>query len=129
MKLNLTSKNWMSKMKTAFMASFIFLTAFNNTTNAQAIAAGSYTIGITYPSIGAAITALNTNSITGTGTVSIEIPAGYTETVTAGGYTLTCSGVAGSPIIFRKSGSGLNPLLTSATSGTGTPGTANQDWA
>lgn len=121
------NENRVSKLKLAVVASFVFVASIMNT-NAQAIAPGSYTIGIDYPTIDAAITALNTNSITGTGAVTIEIPAGYTETVTtAGGFSLTCSGDAGSPIIFRKNGAGLNPVVTSMTGGTGTPGSANQD--
>lgn len=126
MKLKLTKKNenGLNKMKLAIVACFIFITAITNKASAQALA-GPYTIGIDYPTINAAITALNTNSISAS--VVINVPAGYTETVPVGGFTLTCSGVAGNTITFQKSGVGANPILTAYAGGTGTPGSAFQD--
>lgn len=126
MKLIETNKsvNGFNKIKLALMAVVMFLALVNNKASGQALA-GSYTIGIDYPTIYAAITALNTNSISAS--VTINVPAGYTETAPVGGFTLTCSGVLGSTISFQKSGAGVNPLITAYAGGTGTPGTAFQD--
>lgn len=92
---------------------------------AQAQLSGSYTVTSDFPTLAAAITSLNVGSVSGP--VTINIPAGYTETVVTGGYTLTATGTAANPIIFQKSGSGANPLIKSYTGGTGTPSTAFQD--
>ncbi len=124
MKLKQKSKNWLSKLKPALIACLMFIAVVNNKVNAQALA-GSYTVGIDYPTIDAAITALNTNSISAS--VTINVPAGYTETVPVGGFTLTCSGTLGNTITFQKSGAGVNPLISAYAGGTGTPGTAFQD--
>lgn len=118
------TKTYMRKIITRLSA-IALLVLSTSLIKAQALA-GSYTIGISYPTIGAAIAALNTNSISAA--VTIEIPAGYTETVSAaGGFSLTCSGTAGTPIVFQKNGAGANPIVVSATGGAGTPGSAVQD--
>ena len=86
---------------------------------AQAQLSGSKTIPGDYPTVAAAITALNTQGV-GTGGVTFNIAAGYAETLgspTAGAITAT--GTAAAPIVFQKSGSGANPLI-SAGVGTGT---------
>jgi hypothetical protein len=111
--------------KSILKISAICLLVFTSTLiKAQALA-GSYTIGVSYPDIATAITALNTNSISASTT--IQIPSGYTETAPVGGYTLTCSGTAAAPIVFMKTGSGVNPLISAYSGGTGTPGTTVQD--
>jgi len=82
----------------------------------QAQISGTYTIpGATYPTIASAITALNTSGV-GTGGVTFNVTAGYTETfptLTSG--LITATGTSANQIIFQKSGSGANPLITSAT--------------
>ena len=74
---------------------------------------GTFTIGSDpYPSIASAISALNASGTT-TG-VTFNVPAGYTETFLSptAGLITTNSGSASSPIVFQKSGSGTNPLIT-----------------
>jgi hypothetical protein len=81
---------------------------------------GTKTIPGTYASIALAITDLNTQGV-GAGGVTFDVAAGYTETftsVTAGRIT-TITGSAASPVVFQKSGSGANPLITAGT-GAGT---------
>ncbi|MDP4282386.1 MAG: hypothetical protein Q8867_09590, partial [Bacteroidota bacterium] len=81
---------------------------------------GVKTIPGDYPSIRSAITALNTSGV-GSGGVTFNVAAGYAETfnsLTAG--LITATGTASNPIIFQKSGSGSNPIITAATPGVGT---------
>ena len=77
---------------------------------------GTYTIPGSYSTLAAAITALNTNGISGT--VTINIAAGYTETAPTNGYQLTATGTSSNQIIFQKSGTGADPLITAYTGGT-----------
>lgn len=83
---------------------------------------GSFTInpGITsctnYNSLYAIISELNTRGINGT--VTIDVPSGYTETAPLGGLQIKMCGLPDSiqpkntqSITFRKTGSGSNPLL------------------
>jgi trimeric autotransporter adhesin len=73
---------------------------------------GVKTIPGDYATIALAIADLNTSGI-GTGGVTFNVAAGYTETFsspTAG--LITASGTAADPVIFQKSGSGLNPVIT-----------------
>jgi len=83
---------------------------------AQAQVSGTFAIpGASYPTIASAITALNTSGV-GTGGVTFNVAAGYTETLpslTSG--LITATGTAANPIIFQKSGSGANPVITAAT--------------
>ena len=67
-----------------------------------------------YTSIASAITDLNTAGV-GSGGVTFNIAAGYTET---GNHTITASGTAATPIVFQKAGAGTNPVFTAGT-GTG----------
>jgi trimeric autotransporter adhesin len=74
-----------------------------------------------YATIEAAIVALNAQGV-GSGGVTFNIAAGHTETftvVTAGKITTT-TGSSTNPIIFQKSGSGANPLVTAPLNGIGT---------
>jgi hypothetical protein len=79
---------------------------------------GTYTIPGSYATLAAAVTALNTNGISGI--VTINIAAGYTETAPSGGYALTATGTSTNKIIFEKSGAGADPLFTAYTGGTAT---------
>lgn len=96
--------------------------------SAQALT-GTKTIGVDYPTLTAAISDLNTNGV-GTGGVVFNVPAGYTETISAT-LLVTATGTLANPITFQKSGAGANPVITAYTGGTGTPGTAISDgiWA
>ncbi|WP_165822087.1 T9SS type A sorting domain-containing protein [Hymenobacter edaphi] len=62
-----------------------------------------------YASLSAAITDLNTAGV-GAGGVTFNVAAGYTET--AANLTITATGTAANPIVFQKSGSGANPLIS-----------------
>ncbi|MCB9345381.1 MAG: HYR domain-containing protein [Lewinellaceae bacterium] len=78
-----------------------------------------------YATITLAVTDLNAQGV-GAGGVVFNIAAGYTETITAT-ISVTATGTIADPITFQKSGVGANPLITSYTGGTGTPGSAVQD--
>ncbi|MCE1165014.1 MAG: hypothetical protein LWX07_06405, partial [Bacteroidetes bacterium] len=85
-------------------------------TNSYAQLSGVKTIPGDYATISAAITALNSSGV-GSGGVTFNIAAGYTET--ASNLIITATGTSDSPVIFQKSGSGSNPLITAGV-GTGT---------
>ncbi len=90
------------------------------------IAAGTYTYGTggTYPTLAAAITALNTNGISGAVSLKSNVN-GWTETAPAGGYKLGSSILNGylaggaQLAIFGYIG-GSNTTITAFTPGTGT---------
>lgn len=84
---------------------------------------GVYTVPGSFSSIATAIGSLNAVGVSGA--VTINIQAGYTETILAG-YSLTATGTSANPITFMKSGSGANPLIT-AHVGVGTPTSSMQD--
>ncbi|MEP7107592.1 MAG: hypothetical protein ABI760_06405, partial [Ferruginibacter sp.] len=88
---------------------------------------GTQTIPGSYPTISAAVTALNAGGV-GAGGVTFNVAANYTETITAT-ISLTATGTAANPIIFQKDPltTGANPLVTAYTTGIGTPATAVQD--
>lgn len=77
-----------------------------------------------YATIQAAVADLNTQGV-GSGGVTFNVAAGHTETITTV-ISLTATGTAVNQIIFQKSGSGANPLIT-ANTGTNTPASAIQD--
>ena len=88
---------------------------------ARAQLAGPKTIGTDYPTLAAAIAALNAQGV-GAGGVIFNVPAGYTETfasATAGSITLSSTSAspstAANPVVFQKTGSGANPLITAGT--------------
>ncbi|MFZ4401773.1 MAG: T9SS type A sorting domain-containing protein [Bacteroidales bacterium] len=88
-----------------------------NTFIIQFTLSGTYTVGSggSYSTIEAAITSLNNTGI-GVGGVTFNVLAGHTETFstpTAG--ILNTTGSITKPIIFQKSGTGANPLITAAT--------------
>jgi len=72
-----------------------------------------------FPTVRAAIAALNAQGATGG--VTFNLAAGYSETFinTSDGLITTTTGSSGNQIIFRKSGTGANPVITAGT-GTGT---------
>ncbi|WDF48443.1 GEVED domain-containing protein [Chryseobacterium sp. KACC 21268] len=101
-------------MKKNLLASFIVLGV-----GMSAQVTGSKTIGMDYPNLNSAFADLNTNGL-GSGGVTLNIPAGYTETSPAGGYmlgstVLNASLSSENPLLIQKSGSGLNPLFTGST--------------
>jgi len=84
---------------------------------------GIKTIGTDYPTLADAFTDLNTNGV-GAGGVTLNIAAGYTETVPVGGFKLGSTALnaslsASNPLIIQKTGTGANPNFL-ASAGTGT---------
>ena len=92
-------------MKTVFL---IALFALVQNTFAQL--SGTKAIPGDYATIQAAIADLNTQGV-GSGGVTFNVAAGYTENTTAD-LTITATGTAGNAIVFQKSGVGANPLVT-----------------
>ncbi|MBK7028317.1 MAG: hypothetical protein IPH45_03510 [Bacteroidales bacterium] len=68
-----------------------------------------------YSTVEAAIADLNAQNV-GAGGVTFNIAANYVETFTSpsAGSITTLTGSATQPIVFKKSGSGLNPVITAA---------------
>ena len=81
---------------------------------------GTKTIPGDYPTVAAAIAALNSSGA-GAGGVTFNVAAGNIESFSTptAGYITTLTGSAANPIVFVKSGSGANPLIYAPT-GTGT---------
>jgi hypothetical protein len=106
-------------MKRMFVL-FGFMIVMNTISFSQI--SGTYTIpGATYPTITSAIAALNASGV-GSGGVTFNVTAGYTETFvspTAGYFTIPINMPnASNQIVFQKSGSGADPLITAGV-GTG----------
>ncbi len=106
------------------LLAFIFLVPFMCSVDTFAQISGTKTIPGDYATIDSAITDLNTQGV-GSGGVTFNVASGYTETAPAGGYllgsaALNASTSAGNPIVFQKSGTGTNPLITAFTPGTST---------
>ncbi len=80
-----------------------------------------------YSTITAAVAALNSVG-PGTGGVTFNIAATYTETIFAP-ISLSATGTSSNPIVFQKNSAtiGANPLITAYTGGSGTPATNVQD--
>jgi trimeric autotransporter adhesin len=72
---------------------------------------GIKTIPGDYATISSAITALNSAGV-GSGGVTFNVAAGYTET--ASNLIITATGTSANPIVFQKSGAGADPLITAA---------------
>jgi|GEM_PF-1594490 len=85
--------------------------------------AGNYSIPGCFPTVASAIDYINTNGVTGTGTVQFDVAAGYTETAPAGGFTVIATGTSTLGIAFVKSGTGANPIFKA--SGTQSVGSLN----
>ncbi len=105
--------------------SLLLVSIVLSTTALKAQLSGVKTIPTDYASIALFVTDVNTQGV-GAGGVTLNVPAGYTETST-GVISLTATGTIANPIIIQKSGAGANPVITSYTGGVGTPGTAVQD--
>ncbi len=97
---------------------------------------GNYTIGAGLPtctnyiSFAAAISDLNSRSISGN--VRFTVNGGYTETAPSGGLKLGSaklndSTATGKTIAFQKGAAGANPLITAFTGGGNLPTSANPD--
>ncbi|MDQ3191789.1 MAG: hypothetical protein M3Q58_09355, partial [Bacteroidota bacterium] len=93
----------------SLLQAFIFL-AFSSATFAQLT--GVKTIPGDYLTIAAAITDLNASGV-GTGGVSFNVAANYTETGMM--PVITATGTVNNTIIFQKSGTGTNPTITAGT--------------
>jgi hypothetical protein len=93
--------------------------------SASAQLAGSYTVPGSFSSLATAIASLNSGGVSGA--VTINIQAGYTETVPAMGYSLFATGTSTSPITFQRTGTGANPILYAYAGGTAVPSSAWQD--
>ncbi|MES2654782.1 MAG: T9SS type A sorting domain-containing protein [Bacteroidota bacterium] len=118
-----TKQNLVAKILSICILSLLFCgTAFSQ------VLTGTKTIPGDYSSIANALTDINTNGV-GTGGVTFNIAAGYTETITAK-LLLTATGTVTDSIIFQKSGAGPNPLIT-AHVGTANVTSASPDgiWA
>ena len=76
---------------------------------------GGSGLAATYPSLAAAVTALNGATITGP--VIITCPAG-TETNPAGGYSITATGTATNTIIIQGNGAANSVITAPAPAGT-----------
>jgi hypothetical protein len=82
---------------------------------------GTKTVPGDYPSVAAAISALNSLG-TGPGGVVFNVASGYTETFAGAtaGLIITTTGSASNPIVFQKSGAGANPVITGFIPAAGT---------
>ena len=92
--------------KLSFLVPFLFI-CYNGFSQLS----GTLTIPGSYATITAAIAALNAQGV-GSGGVTFNVAAGYTET--ASNLIITATGTAANPIIFQKSGAGSDPLITAA---------------
>ncbi len=99
----------MKKFTKFFNLLFIFIIVGLTSGNTFAQLTGTKTIPGNYASILAAITDLNSLGV-GSGGVTFNVASGYTET--AANLIITATGTASNPIVFQKSGSGANPLIT-----------------
>ncbi|MCF8422828.1 MAG: T9SS type A sorting domain-containing protein [Bacteroidia bacterium] len=114
-----------TKHKSARFIAAVMLVFIAISGNLRAQLSGTKTIGVDYLTLAAAVTDINLQGVNGA--LTIDIPAGFTETAPVGGYVLTATGTLANTITFQKSGVGANPLLSAYAGSTLTPGTANQD--
>lgn len=98
-------------MKTKWFV--LLLSAAGLFTGLNAQLSGSYSIPGSYATVAAAVSALNAAGV-GTGGVTFNVAANHTETL-SGRIDLTVTGLASRPIVFQKSGTGANPLITAYT--------------
>ena len=111
---------------------FLMLVSFSQNSFAQL--SGNYTIpGTSFATVKAAFDSLNLVGV-GSGGVTFNINADYTESISDSVLILTATGTVSDPIIFQKSGVGVNPLITrtdagtKATSSIGGQGDAKSEW-
>ena len=78
---------------------------------------GNYAIPSCFATIQAAANYINTNGTTGTGTVQFDVAAGHIETAPVGGIEIraTALGTVSRPIVFKKIGAGVNPIINAFT--------------
>lgn len=86
---------------------------------------GTYNVPGSFSSLAAAVASLNAVGVNGP--VTINISAGYTETVAVKGLSLTATGTSTNPITFQKTGTGANPILYAFAGGNATPSSNFQD--
>lgn len=98
-------------MKTSFLVFFVFFCCFGSVLSAQLN--GTYNIPGAYATISSAVSALNAAGV-GMDGVTFNVAANHSEILT-GRIDLTVTGYANRPIIFQKSGTGANPLITAYT--------------
>lgn len=113
-------------LQTGFrMFLLILLSGFASLCRAQI--SGTKTVPGDYATITAAVGALNTQGI-GSGGVTINVAAGFTETI-GSTISLTATGTVANPITIQKNPAipGPNPLITAYKGGTATPASAVQD--
>ncbi len=100
----------MNLNSTSFFRKLVVFLIFGATGTVSAQLTGVKTIPGDYVDFTSAINDLNTVGV-GPGGVTFDVAAGYTETSVL--PTITASGIAGSPIIFQKAGTGSNPVIFS----------------
>jgi hypothetical protein len=109
-----------------FTVQLLFLLLCISTGALKGQMAGVYAVPGSFTSVGAAIQELNIQGVSGP--VTVNVSAGWTESVTPGGYTLFT--IVGSSTVntvtFQKSGNGNNPLIIAFT-GSNTPTSVAQD--
>lgn len=105
----------MKKLFTLFGIALCVLYLGNSKAYAQLT--GTKTIPGDYSTLKAAIMDLNSNGV-GSGGVTFNVTAGYTETLSSDSLYITATGTSSNPIVFQKSGSGSNPCVTRTDAGT-----------
>lgn len=84
-----------------------------------ALTPGNYSIPGCFATVAAAVTYLNANGVSGTGTVQFDVASGHVETAPSTGILLNGVGTAGNlatgtastAIVFKKNGAGANPRI------------------
>lgn len=112
----------LNKVSKRLVMMLMFMVGFASVGFAQLT--GVKTIPGDYSKISLAIADLNTQGV-GAGGVTFNIAAGYSDTLTAR-LDITATGTVANPIVFQKSGSGANPVLTSYA-GANTPTSTTMD--
>ncbi|MCX6307164.1 MAG: T9SS type A sorting domain-containing protein [Bacteroidetes bacterium] len=103
----------MKKLLLFLFALALGATMFVQNSNAQVSTNGSSGLSLTYPSLAAAITALNVATITSS--VVITLDAGNPQTAPAGGYAITATGVSGVTIAIHGSGNTITAFTPQAS--------------
>lgn len=94
---------------------FTILAALLFSASLLAQLSGPKSIPGNYPTVEAAIAELNAQGV-GSGGVTFNIAAGYTETFTSPvAGLITATGASDKPVLFQKSGIGNNPVITAGT--------------
>ncbi|MFZ4545721.1 MAG: hypothetical protein ACOYOA_16850, partial [Saprospiraceae bacterium] len=115
-------------MKKLLLLSFVSILSIGALVaqNVNVTSSGGTSTSATYPTLAAAITAIN-GGVIHTGTITAEVVNGYTETAPVGGFSITATGTLANPIVFKKAlPGGANPVLN-AYVGTATPTSAAPD--